>query len=81
MAEIKNESKCRFTYICNEKCTQKHFGACHSASYSMDTWSFFPGGVKWPEREADHSLPSSTEVKNTWRYASNSPYACSAWCL
>jgi hypothetical protein len=23
-----------------------------------------PLGVKWPEREADHSLPSSEDVKN-----------------
>jgi len=27
-------------------------------------------GVKLPGREADHSLPSSAEVKNAWRYTS-----------
>jgi hypothetical protein len=26
--------------------------------------------VKRPGREADHSLPSSVEVKNAWRYTS-----------
>jgi hypothetical protein len=30
----------------------------------------FPPGVKWPGREADHSPPSSAEVKNAWRYNS-----------
>jgi hypothetical protein len=38
----------------------------------MDTW--IPGllslGVKRPEREADHSPPSSAEVKNAWIYTS-----------
>jgi hypothetical protein len=24
--------------------------------------------VKWSEREVDHSLPSSTKVKNAWSY-------------
>jgi hypothetical protein len=27
-------------------------------------------GVKWSEREADHSLPSSADVKNAWSYTS-----------
>jgi hypothetical protein len=30
-------------------------------------------GVKRPGREADHSPPSSAEVKNVWRYTSTSP--------
>jgi hypothetical protein len=34
----------------------------HPASYPMDTRGSFPGG-KAPGREADHSLPSSAEVK------------------
>jgi len=38
-------------------------------------------GVKRPEREADHSPPSSTEVKNTWRYTSTPQYVFMAWCL
>jgi hypothetical protein len=29
--------------------------------------------VKRPEREADHPLPSSGEIKNEWRYTANSP--------
>jgi hypothetical protein len=30
-------------------------------------------GVKRPGREADHSLPSSAEVKNAWSYTSTPP--------
>jgi hypothetical protein len=30
-------------------------------------------GVKWPGREADHSPPSSAEVKNAWSYTSTLP--------
>jgi hypothetical protein len=30
-------------------------------------------GVKRPEREADHSHPSSAEVKNEWSYTSTPP--------
>jgi hypothetical protein len=35
----------------------------------------FPWGLKRPGREADHSPPSSAEVKNAWSYTSTSPYA------
>jgi hypothetical protein len=31
-------------------------------------------GVKRPGREADHSSPTSSEVKNTWIYTSTPPY-------
>jgi hypothetical protein len=37
-------------------------------------------GVKWPGREADHSPPSSAEVKNEWSYTSTPQYAFVAWC-
>jgi hypothetical protein len=30
-------------------------------------------GIKWPGREADHSPPTSVEVKNTWSYTSTPP--------
>jgi hypothetical protein len=32
-------------------------------------------GVKRQVREADHSTPSSAEVKKTWLYTSTTPYA------
>jgi hypothetical protein len=32
-----------------------------------------PLGVKWPGREADHSPPSSAEVKNAWSYIFTPP--------
>jgi hypothetical protein len=31
-------------------------------------------GVKWLEREADHSPPTSAEVKKTWIYTATPPY-------
>jgi hypothetical protein len=41
----------------------------HPASYQMGTGGSFPG-VKAEGREADHSPPSSAEVKNAWSYTS-----------
>jgi hypothetical protein len=38
-------------------------------------------GVKRPGREADHSPPSSAEVKNAWSYTSTPKYVFMAWCL
>jgi hypothetical protein len=43
----------------------------HPASYPMGIGGSFPGG-KAAEREADHSSPSSAEVKNRWSYTSTS---------
>jgi hypothetical protein len=37
-------------------------------------------GVKRPEREDNHSPPSS-DVANAWRHTSTPPYVCMAWCL
>jgi hypothetical protein len=37
-------------------------------------------GVKRPGREADHSPPSSAEVKDVWSYTSTPLYAFMAWC-
>jgi len=30
-------------------------------------------GTEWPGREADHSPPSSAEVRNAWSYTFTSP--------
>jgi hypothetical protein len=38
-------------------------------------WGLFPLGVKRPRLEADHSPPSSAEVKEMWIYTSTPPYA------
>jgi len=38
-------------------------------------------GVKRPGREADHSFPSSVEVKNAWRYTSVAQFVVMASCL
>jgi hypothetical protein len=44
----------------------------HPASYPLGTRGSFPG-VKQLGCEADHSPPSSAEVKNAWSYTSTSP--------
>jgi hypothetical protein len=38
-------------------------------------------GIERPGLEADHSHPSSSEVKNAWRYTSTPQYVFMAWCL
>jgi hypothetical protein len=54
------------------------FAAVHS--YLMGTGGSSPG-VKRPKREADHSPPTSAEVKKTWIYTSTPPYVFMAYCL
>jgi hypothetical protein len=49
----------------------------HPASYSMGTRGFFPR-IKRPGREADHSLPSSAEVKECVEL--HPQYAFIVWC-
>jgi hypothetical protein len=44
-------------------CVQPGSGS-HQASYPMGTGGSFPGGKARPGRDADHSPPSSAEVKN-----------------
>jgi surface antigen len=48
-------------------CTQKNIFAVnlnkYSASFTMGTGGSFPGGKARPGRDADHSPPSSAEVK------------------
>jgi hypothetical protein len=41
----------------------------HPTSYKIGTGGSFPG-VKRQERDADHSPPSSAEVKKMWSYTS-----------
>jgi hypothetical protein len=38
-------------------------------------------GVKRLGREADHSPPSSADVKNAWSYTFTPQYVFMAWCL
>jgi hypothetical protein len=49
----------------------------HPTTYTMGTGGSFPG-VKRPGREADHSPPTSAEVKKMWIYTSIPPYALMA---
>jgi hypothetical protein len=50
-------------YFSSSPCVQTGSGA-HPASYSIGTWGSFRGGKARPGRDADHSPPSSAEVKN-----------------
>jgi hypothetical protein len=43
-------------------CVQTGSGA-HPSFYSVGIGDYFPGGKRQPERDADHSPPSSAEVK------------------
>jgi hypothetical protein len=52
----------------------------HPTSYTMGTVGFFPGVMR-PGREADHSPPTSAEVKKVWIYTSTPPYSFMAYCL
>jgi hypothetical protein len=51
----------------------------HPASYPMGTRALSLG-VKWPGSEADHSLPSSADIKNAWSYISTPQYTFMVWC-
>jgi len=50
------------------------------ASYPVGTGGFF-AVVKRPGRGADHSSPSSADVKNEWSCTFTPPYVFIAWCL
>jgi hypothetical protein len=51
----------------------------HPASYPMVTGGSFSGGKA--VSEADHSPPTSAEVKKTWLYTSTPPNIFMAYCL
>jgi hypothetical protein len=52
----------------------------HPPSYKMGTRSSFPE-VKRQGREANHSPPTSAEVKKMWIYTSTPTYVFMGWCL
>jgi hypothetical protein len=60
-------------------CIQTSSGA-HPASCPMGTRASFPGGKMWPGRDADHSPPSSAEVKYEQELYLLSPHA-PPWCV
>jgi hypothetical protein len=51
----------------NDKMNLKEELKFHPTSYPVDTEGSYPG-VKRPGREADHSPPTSAEVKKMWIY-------------
>jgi hypothetical protein len=56
---------------------------CYSWYWSEVRPVFFPvsTGLKWSERQADHSSPSKAEVNNAWSYTSAPTYVFAAWWL
>jgi hypothetical protein len=54
--------------------------ARHTASYPVCTGAL-SFRIKLPGREADHSPPSSAEVKKAWNHTSTPQYVFMAWCL
>jgi hypothetical protein len=52
-------------------CPDKFWGP--TASYIIVTGVISPG-LKRPGREADYTIPSSGEIKNTWSHSSIAPY-------
>jgi hypothetical protein len=58
--------KCLLLHIVQTSC------GVHPTSYKMGTGGSFPG-VKRQGREADHSHPTSVEVKKMWIYRSTPP--------
>jgi hypothetical protein len=58
--EVRFPTGAGYFYSC--PCVQTGSGA-HPASYPMGTGGPFPGGKAWLGRDADHSPPSSAEVK------------------
>jgi hypothetical protein len=46
---------------------------CPPSLLSNGYQGLFPWGEKGPERESDHSSPSSAEVKNAWNYTYTPP--------
>ncbi|PNF15383.1 hypothetical protein B7P43_G01010 [Cryptotermes secundus] len=61
-----------------QKCPLLHVvhtcSRAHSSSYPMGTGALSLG-VKRPGREADHSPPTSVEVKKMWIYTFTPPFA------
>jgi len=56
------------------------YPGAHSASFPVGSGALTLG-VKRRGHEADHSIPSTAEVKYAWSYISTLPYAFMAWCL
>jgi hypothetical protein len=52
----------------------------HPISYTMSTGGF-SSGMKRPGRKADHSYPTSAEVKKIWIYTSTPRKLLMAYCL
>jgi hypothetical protein len=55
-------------------------GSAANPAHHMITRALSPG-VDRSGYEAEHSLPSSAEVKNAWSFTSISSYVLMAWCL
>jgi hypothetical protein len=64
----------------NKACFSFLHGQIGSGANPTATGSSFPE-IKRPAHEADHSFPTTAEVKNVWSYTFNSSYVLMALCL
>jgi hypothetical protein len=62
-----SEFESRYGTICLLLYIVQTGSGVHPASYPVATGVSLPG-IKRQEREADHSPPTSAEVKKTWTY-------------
>jgi hypothetical protein len=53
----------------------------HPASYTIGSWGAISVGIKRPESEAEHSLPTNVDVRKRRIHAFTPLYAFVAWCL
>jgi len=68
---LRNRGRFLYKIVVRNILSQTGSGA-HPVSYLMGTGGSFLG-VKRPWRKADHSPPSSAEVKNAWGYTYITP--------
>jgi hypothetical protein len=82
-------TECTLTWLTHDRVASLHPVRTHSVqtgpgvhpvSYPMGTGVISPG-VNWLGHEANHSSPSSAEIKNARSYTSTDPYPCKVWCL
>jgi hypothetical protein len=57
------------------------YSGTHPGSYQMGRGELYSLRVKRPGREANHSPPSSADVKNAWIFTSTCLYVFMARCL
>jgi hypothetical protein len=66
---------------CKSPSYMKKMGTPQRITKATCNWITRFNDTQRPGREADHSPPSSVEVKNAWSYTSTTQYVFVAWFL